>query len=153
MRYTFIKIIGIALLTFLLSISICYAEKRYDEQGDLVTYGALYHEGLFDGYHQGNGISTVSIDDVGYTLREDAILRDSNKRTIALDQFVPGSAVNFFEVDLEITKLWVSADQSRQGENLTNRQKSSEAGESGDGNGASEGADGDLKLENGVWTN
>lgn len=153
MRYTFIKTIGIALFTLLLSISVCYAEKRYDEQGDLVTYGALYHEGLFDGYHQGNGISTVSIDDVGYTLREDVILRDSNKRTIALDQFVPGSAVNFFEVDLEITKLWVSTDQSRQGENLTNRQKSAGAGESAGGNQPSEGADGDLKLENGVWTN
>ena len=69
-----------------------------------------------------------------------------------LSKWTPGTAVKFFEVDNEITKLWISEDQSRQGENLSNRLTGSGNGSFSSGQ-VSETQEGDLKLENGVWTN
>ena len=55
MRCSILSTIGIVMFSVLLSISTCYAEKWFDEQGDEVAYGARYHEGLFDGYSTGEG--------------------------------------------------------------------------------------------------
>lgn len=151
MRYSIQTTMGIVIVSILLTISIGYGETRFDAQGDKVAYGARYHEGLYDGYHTGeDGSTSVSIDDMAFLLHPEAILRSAQKAMMTLDQFVPGSAVKFFEVDGEITKMWVSEDQTQQGENLSNRQvpegSNNSSPDSSDG-------DGDLKLENGVWTN
>jgi hypothetical protein len=48
MQYSTTKVIGIATLIVLLAVSICHAEKRYDEQGDEVAYGSLFNTGKLD---------------------------------------------------------------------------------------------------------
>lgn len=151
MRYSIQTTMGIVIVSILLTVSIGYGETRFDAQGDKVAYGARYHEGLYDGYHTAeDGTISVSIDDVAYLLHPEAILRSAQKAMMTLEQFVPGSAVKFFEVEGEITKMWVSEDQDQQGENLSNRQGSEDSNNLSPD---SSGGEGDLKLEDGVWTN
>ena len=152
MRCSLLVTIGIVMFSALLT-STCYAEKWFDDQGDEVAYAARYHKGLFDGYFtSGQGTTTVSIDDVSYGLIKGAIIRSSSKSILTLDQVEVGAVVNFFEVGNEITKLWISEDQSRKGENLSSRQAGEYKGSSSEGQ-VSETQDGELKLENGIWTN
>ena len=154
MHYSILKITGLMIIAVLMSVSVSHSEKRYDEQGDEVVYGAKYHEGLYDGYFTGeDGVTTISIDDIAYLLAPDGLLRDENARQISAEQLEVGSFVKFFEVEKSITKLWAAADQDRQGENLSNRQNQVERSDSPDSAVSPARQEGELRLENGVWTN
>ena len=154
MHCSILKITGLMIIAVLLSVSVSHSEKRYDEQGDEVAYGAKYHEGLYDGYFTGeDGTTTISIDDIAYLLAPDGLIRDDNTRQISAELLEVGSFVKFFEVEKSITKLWVAADQDRQGENLSNRQNQVEREGSSGSVGIPARQEGELRLENGVWTN
>lgn len=152
MRYSTIKVIGIAIFVVLLAISICHAEKRYDEQGDEVAYGSLFHTGKLDGIDERQEAVYVSIDDLGFQIDPEALLRNSNSRLIPFSGFELGDTVKFYEVDRVISKMWISTQTDGQDETETvtenSDQESPEAGQA-EGEAPAEG----YRLENGVWTN
>jgi hypothetical protein len=151
MQYSTTKVIGIATLIVLLAVSICHAEKRYDEQGDEVAYGSLFHTGKLDGVDEGQEAVYISVDDMGYQIGPDALLRNANRSIIPYNRFELGDTVKFYAIDRVISKMWISDQDDGQTEGeIVKEGSDQDSQETGQSTG---GETGEFRLENGVWTN
>jgi len=120
------------------------AEPTYDLHGDLIAHGAFEYSGVINQLpQQRSGEAEIIIDDKVYTLSNDCIFRNQDGRLVGISSFAEGMSVNFFVLDeTRITKMWQIAQDTDTDE--PDRYREIDSGTQ---------TDGEIRLENGTWTN
>ena len=132
--------LGVALL---LSAVSAQGEQRYDIHNDPIAHGALEFSGSIDALPLSGQRPEITIDDKVYNLLNDCIFRNQFGTLVSLASFRAGMSVRFFVHNkTDITKLWQvenEGDESDDGRQIDIERPPA--------------ANGQLRKENGVWTN
>ena len=96
----------------LLSVSVSFAEPRYDKFGGLIQHGAVERQGHIDFLELSNEHVRIVINDSGYRLADGALLYTQYGSQSSLAIYKVGMLVHFYSVRGKITNMWPVDSQS-----------------------------------------